>query len=92
LLSLLTLDNTAWTISSTCHTVLKASPGAAILGCYMLFDITFVAKWIQIGEQRLSLTDRGNQRKSAKCIDYNYKVGDKVLLIYEVILRKAESA
>ncbi len=91
-MSLLTLDNTAWAICSTYHTVLKASPGAAILGRDMLFDITFVADWIKIGEQRQSLTNCGNQCKNAKRIDYDYKVGGKMLLIYEVILRKAESA
>jgi hypothetical protein len=72
--------------------VLKASPGAAIFGCDMLFDIPFVADWNKIGERRQSLTDCGNQRKNAKCIDYDYMVGDKVLLINEGILRKAESA
>jgi hypothetical protein len=58
----------------------------------MLFDILFVADWHKIGEQRQSLTNHGNQRKNAKCIDYDYKVGDKVLLINEGVLRKAESA
>ena len=86
------LDNAAWAIRSTYHTVLKASPGAAIFGRDMLFNIWFVADWRKIGEQRQSLTDRGNQRKNAKRIDYNYKVGDKVLLINEGILCKAESA
>jgi hypothetical protein len=38
------------------------------------------------------MTDCGNQRKKAKCIDYDYKVGDKILLINEGILCKAESA
>jgi hypothetical protein len=37
------LDNAAWAIRSTYHTVLKGSPGAAIFGCDMLFDILFVA-------------------------------------------------
>jgi hypothetical protein len=37
------LDNVAWAICSTYHTVLKASPGAAIFGRDMLFDIPFVA-------------------------------------------------
>jgi hypothetical protein len=58
----------------------------------MLFDIPFVADWRKIGERRQSLTDRGNQRKNPKRIQYDYKVGDKVLLINEGILRKAESA
>ena len=76
----------------TYHRVLKASPGAAIFGRDMLFDIPFVADWRKIGDWRQSLTDRGNQRKNAKCIDYNYKVGDKVLVINKGILCKAESA
>jgi hypothetical protein len=86
------LDNAAWTIRYTYHTVLKASPGAAIFGQDMLFDIPFVAYWHKIGEhQRQSLTDCGNQRENAKQIDYNYKVKDKVLVINEGILCKAES-
>ncbi len=86
------LDNAAWAICSTYHTVFKASPGAVIFSCDMLFDIPFMADWHKIGELRQSLTDRGNQRKNAKHIDYDYKVGDKVLLINEGILCKAESA
>jgi hypothetical protein len=58
----------------------------------MLFNIPFVADWCKIGERRQSLTDCGNQRKNAKHIDYDYKVGDKVLVINKGILRKAESA
>jgi hypothetical protein len=57
----------------------------------MLFNIPFVADWRKIGEQR-PLTDRGNQQENAKRIDYDYKVGDKVLVINKGILRKAESA
>jgi hypothetical protein len=38
------------------------------------------------------LIDHGNQCKNAKHIDFNYKVGDKVLVINECILCKAESA
>ncbi len=86
------LDNTAWAICSTYHRVLKASPGAVIFRCNMLFEFPFVADWYKIGEQRQSLTNCGNQRENAKRINYDYKVGDKVLLINEGILRKAESA
>jgi hypothetical protein len=86
------LDNTAWTIRSTYHRVLKASRGAAIFGRDMLFDILFVADWCKIGEQRQSLTNRGNQQENAKQIDYDYKVRDKVLMINEGILCKAEYA
>ena len=37
------LTNSSWTIRSTYYTVLKASPGAAIFGRDMLFDIPFIA-------------------------------------------------
>ncbi len=86
------LDNAAWAICSTYHMVLKASPGAAIFGRDILFDIPFVADWCKIEEQRQSLTNCGNQWENAKQIDYDYKVGDKVLVINEGILHKAESA
>jgi hypothetical protein len=58
----------------------------------MLFKIPFVADWHKIGERRQSLTNCGNQRENAKRIGYDYKVGDKVLVINEGILRKAESS
>jgi hypothetical protein len=85
-------DNAAWAICSTYHTLLKASLGAAVFRCKILFDIPFTADWHKIGEQRQSLTDHGNQCKNTKRIDYDYKVGDKVLVINEGILRKADSA
>jgi hypothetical protein len=37
------LDNVAWAICSTYHTVLRASPGMAIFGGNMLFDIPYIA-------------------------------------------------
>jgi hypothetical protein len=71
---------------------LKPPQVQPFFGQDMLFNIPFMADWRKIGERRQSLTNRGNQRKNAKCIDYNYKVGDKALVINEGILRKAESA
>jgi hypothetical protein len=35
------LSDATWAVCSTYHTVLKASPGAAIFGQDMLFDIPF---------------------------------------------------
>jgi hypothetical protein len=57
----------------------------------MLFDIPFVADWHKIGEYMQSLTYPRNQRKNARCIDYDHKVGDIVLVMKEGILCKAES-
>jgi hypothetical protein len=46
------LTNVAWAICSTYHTVLKASPGMAIFGRDMLFNIPFLADWNKIGDYR----------------------------------------
>jgi hypothetical protein len=85
------LDNAAWAIRSTYHTVLKASPGAAVFGCNMLFNIPFIADWNKIGDYRQCQTDLNMARKNSKQVDYNYKIGNKVLLTEEGILLKAES-
>jgi hypothetical protein len=71
--------------------VLKASPGAAIFGRDILFDILFIADWQKIEEHRQSLTDLNNARENKGRIDYDYKVGQKILLRKEGILRNAES-
>jgi len=85
------LDNAAWAIRSTYHTVLKASPGAAIFGRDMLFDIPFIADWRKIGEYRQIQTDNNTKRENKSRIDFDYVVGGEVLLRKEGILRKAES-
>jgi hypothetical protein len=84
------LDNAAWAICSTYHTVLEASPGTAIFGCGMLFDIPFIADWNKIGDYRQCQTDLNMARENSKQVDYDYKFGNKVLLTEEGILRKAE--
>jgi hypothetical protein len=71
--------------------VLKASPGAAIFGRDMLFDIPFIADWQKIGKHRQQLTDLNNACENKGGIDYDYKVGQKVLLRKQGILRNAES-
>jgi len=46
----------------------------------MLFDIPFIAVWKQIGEYRLHQTDRSIKRENSSRVDYDYKVGDKILI------------
>jgi hypothetical protein len=60
------LDNLAWAICSTYHTILKASPGVAIFGCDMLFDIPFIANWNKIGDYRQRQTDLNTACKKSK--------------------------
>jgi hypothetical protein len=57
----------------------------------MLFNIPFLAIWNTLGDNRQSQTDCSAERKNSKRVNYNYRVGDKVLIVKEGILCKAES-
>ncbi len=85
------LTNAAWVVCSTYHTVLKASPGAAIFGIGMLFDVPFLADWSKVGEYRQRQTDKNTARENNAHVDLDYQPGDKVLLQKDGILCKLES-
>ncbi len=85
------LTNAAWAIAQTYHMVLKASPGAAIFGRDMLFDIPNIADWNKIGDYRQCQTDLNTKCENNSRIDYDNKVGDKVLVRKDGNLRKTES-
>ncbi len=53
--------------------------------------LTFIADWKTIGEHRQRLTDRNTDRENDGRIDYDYKVGQKILVWNKGILRKAQS-
>ena len=57
----------------------------------MLFDIPFLADWNKIGEHRQRQTDLNTERENRSGRDWDYQVGDKVLLRKDGILRKSES-
>ena len=50
------LVNAAWAICSTHHTVLNATPGAAVFGRDMLFDILYLANWQAIGQRQKNIS------------------------------------
>jgi hypothetical protein len=81
------LSDAAWAVCSIIHTVLKASPGTAIFGQGMPFDILFIADWQKIRAHGQQLTDHNNPHENKGRIDYDYKVCQKVLLRKEGILR-----
>ncbi len=76
---------------ATSDMTLKASPGAAIFVRDMLFDIPFLADWNKLGDHRQRQTDLNTDRENRSRRDWDYKVGDKVLLRKYGILCKSES-
>eukprot|EP00804_Cyclotella_cryptica_P026660 CCRYP_019078-RA/>CCRYP_019078-RA protein AED:0.45 eAED:0.45 QI:0/-1/0/1/-1/0/1/0/100 len=57
----------------------------------MLFDIPFPADWNKIGAHRQCQTDRNTECKNKSRFNWDYKIGDRVLLCKEGILHKSKS-
>ena len=56
----------------------------------MLFDITYIADWNKIGDFRQHQTDQNTAHENKERVDYDYKVGGKVLIWKDGILHKSE--
>ena len=85
------IDNAAWALRTTHHTVLGTSPGSAIFGRDMMFNVPFVADWTKIGEFRQAQTKRTLDCENTLRSDYDYAVGGQVLVRKDGILRKSET-
>ena len=81
------LTDAAWAIRSTYHTVLKASPGAAIFGRETLFDIPFLADWNKIGDHRQHQTDLNTE-----CEIAHVMIGTTKLVIKYFLEKMVSSA
>eukprot|EP00804_Cyclotella_cryptica_P009743 CCRYP_011229-RA/>CCRYP_011229-RA protein AED:0.34 eAED:0.17 QI:0/0/0/0.66/0/0/3/0/294 len=64
---------------------------AAIFGHDMLFNIPLLADWNKIGDYRQRQTNHNTACENRFKVDWNYKVGDQVLLQKEGILCKGKS-
>ena len=84
------LSNVGWAIRSTYHTMVGSTPGAAVFGRDMLFDIPYLADWTEIGKRRQNQVDKSNALENKHRLFYDYKLGDKVLITKKGIIRKVE--
>ena len=67
-------------IRSTYHTTLQSTPGQLVFGRDMIFPIEHVADWQLIKNRKQSLINKNNEKENAKRVDYDYKIGDSVLI------------
>jgi hypothetical protein len=56
----------------------------------MLLDVPFLADWNKVGDYRQRQTDRNTAHENKTRVEWDYAVGDKVLLHIEGILCKSE--
>ena len=69
---------------------LKTTPGVTIFGRDMIFDIPFLVDWTKIGRHRQALVDQDNTCKNKHNVDFGCAMGQKVLIIQDGIICKAE--
>ncbi len=66
---------------------LKTSPGSAIFGQDMLFDIPFLVDWNKIGELGQHQTGLNTKNKNSSCRDWDLKISDQYFfgkMVYSV--------
>ena len=59
---------------------IQTSPGAMVYGRDMLMDVPLIANLLAILERRQLLIDKNLMRMNSKRINYNYKVGDQIMI------------
>jgi hypothetical protein len=74
------LTATAYAIRSTYHTTLQATPGQLVFGRDMILPIQFKANWAQLALRKQAVINKSNAKENKKRLEYEYKIGDKVLL------------
>ena len=70
----------SFAMCSTYHTTLHAMPGQLTFGRDMILNTQYLADWTAIKAQKLQLICKNNIIENSKCIPYQYKVGDMVML------------
>ena len=67
-------------IRSTVHTTLQATPAQLVFGRDSLLNIKFEADWEAIKQRKQKLIDENNRRENDKRKNYQYQVGEKILI------------
>ena len=84
------LASVAYAIRSTYHTTLQATPAQLVFGRDMIYPIQYIAEWDIIRKRKQALIDKNNERENSKRVDFDYIVGQRVLLIHMDLQRKLD--
>ena len=70
--------------------MLGSLPGSAGFGRDMLFDIPYIAYPTDTGRRKQEQVDTSNMLENKRRLDWDHKVGDKVLTVKKGIIQKVE--
>lgn len=84
------LASVAFAIRSTHHSTLGAAPAQLVYGRDMVLPIQYVAEWDLIRKRKQLKIDESNMRENKNRVEYDYKIGDFVLISDKDIKRKLD--
>ena len=68
-------------LRTTVSTVTETSPGGTVFNRDMIFNFKMRTDWEKIVRKRDRMAENGNVRENSKCKPYEYRVGEKVLIV-----------
>ena len=74
------MDEVAFAICSITNRKKGYIPGQLVFGRDMILLVKYRVDWGLIRQQKQTQINRDNARKNKHRVDYDYKVGDKVML------------
>ena len=84
------LSSVAYAVRSTYHTTLKATPCQLVYARDMVQPMEYVAEWDLIRKTKQKRINENNARENSKRVEYDYTVGQSVLLQSTDIRRKLD--
>ena len=60
------------------HCTIMATPGQAVFGIYMLFNLASVLDWQFVTTKKQHQVDIDNVRENARQVTHDYAIGDRV--------------
>ena len=78
-------------LRATVSTTLKATPGGLAFSRDMLLNVPLISDWKSIQKHREQLDNRALLKSNKKRINYDYRVGKKILKYYDSIASKLAS-
>ena len=82
------LQAVAWSLRTTHHTQLQASPGQMVFGRDMIINATYLANWRAVNQNKMKRVLYDNARENKRRVDYDYQPGQQVYVINRDIKRK----
>ena len=85
------LASVMYAVHSTYHTTLQATPAQLVFGRDMIYPIEYVAEWDVLRKNKTKIIEKNNARENSRHIDFDYRVGQKILILHTDIQRKLDS-